>query len=184
MRQDWVVEWAAREAERLLAPLGNRWVHTQAVAEVARRLAIVHDAVDGPVLVAAAYLHDLGYAPALHDTGHHGLDGARYLAARGHRRLSVLVANHSGARHEAVLLGFVADLEGFPNETSATADALTYCDVITDVAGRSVTLAERFADVRRRYGTRHPVSRAMEQAYPDLERAIEAVAARVEVVRR
>lgn len=72
---------AAGEAERLLSPLGNRWMHTQAVAAVAHRLAASDGAIDGPVLIAGAYLHDVGYAPALHETGHHGIDGARYLAA-------------------------------------------------------------------------------------------------------
>jgi hypothetical protein len=168
----------ARKAEDLLAPLDNRWVHTQAVAGTARRLAISDEAVDGPVLVAAAYLHDVGYAPALHETGHHALDGARYLAARGCHRLSVLVANHSGACQEAALLGFAAELKKFPPEISMTADALTYCDIITDAAGRAVTLEERFTNVRRRYGTNHVVTRAMERAYPDLERAVHAVEAR------
>ena len=30
-------------------------------------------------MTAAAWLHDIGYAPAVDDTGFHPLDGARYL---------------------------------------------------------------------------------------------------------
>ena len=34
-------------------------------------------------LVAAAWLHDIGYAPELVETGFHPLDGARYLRREG-----------------------------------------------------------------------------------------------------
>ncbi|CAN5671897.1 HDIG domain-containing protein [soil metagenome] len=184
MRDEPVVAWAADEAERLLATLGNRWMHTRAVADTALWLAGMDETVDGPVLVAAAYLHDIGYAPLLHDTGHHAYDGARYLAAQGHWRLSSLVANHSGAAHEAALVGLVAHLDAFPPEISGTADALTYCDVLTGAAGERVTLRERFADVRRRYGDSHVVTLEMERAYGELERAVDAVEARVSILRR
>jgi hypothetical protein len=46
------------------------------------------------VLVAAAYLHDLGYAPPLVETDLHTLDGARHLRALGHERLAGLVPYH------------------------------------------------------------------------------------------
>jgi hypothetical protein len=35
------------------------------------------------VLVAAAWVHDIGYAPELLATGFHPLDGARYLTGLG-----------------------------------------------------------------------------------------------------
>lgn len=54
--------WAKLQAERLIGPLGNRWVHVQAVARQAGRVAVL-SADDGEVLVAAALLHDVGYAP-------------------------------------------------------------------------------------------------------------------------
>lgn len=177
MRHEELVGWARWEAERLLTPVGSRWIHTQAVADTALRVAQADPLIDGDVLVAAAYLHDVGYAFEVHDTGHHGLDGARYLAAKGLHRISRLVANHSGARHEAELRGLAAALERFPAETSPTARALTYCDVITDPVGRAVTLPMRFADVGRRYGPDHLVTMAMERAYPELEAAVRAVEA-------
>jgi hypothetical protein len=40
-------------------------------------------------LVAAAWLHDIGYAPELAKTGFHPLDGSAALAARIHRTLPV-----------------------------------------------------------------------------------------------
>ena len=56
---------------------------------------------DDPV-VAAAWLHDVGYSPALQDTGLHALDGAVFLAGRGVEPLVVsLVAFHTGAEFEA-----------------------------------------------------------------------------------
>ncbi|MFD6855509.1 HD domain-containing protein [Streptomyces diastaticus] len=52
---------------------------------------------DRDLLVAAAWLHDIGYAPELRDTGSHPLDGARHLESLGApARLVRLVAHHSG----------------------------------------------------------------------------------------
>src|SRR6478736_2496956 len=86
-------------ARELLAPLANRWAHVQAVAARADGLT---PAVTGEderrLLVVAAWWHDLGYAPALRDTGSHQIDGARYLAREGYpERLVALVAHHSAA---------------------------------------------------------------------------------------
>jgi putative nucleotidyltransferase with HDIG domain len=58
------------------------------------------------VLVAAAWLHDVGYAPDVVETGFHPLDGARYLASLGaSERVVNLVARHSYAILEAELRG-------------------------------------------------------------------------------
>jgi hypothetical protein len=64
-----VVFWSAREAQRRLGPLGSRWAHTQAVAERAKEIADVVAVKDRATLLAAAYLHDVGYAPELATTG-------------------------------------------------------------------------------------------------------------------
>ncbi len=40
-------------------------------------------ALSDEALVAAAWLHDIGYAPEVTDTGFHPLDGARYLVGLG-----------------------------------------------------------------------------------------------------
>jgi len=60
-----IEEWAAAEAEHLLSPLGDRWKHVRAVGERARSVAAILDREDRHYLVAAAYLHDIGYAPDL-----------------------------------------------------------------------------------------------------------------------
>jgi hypothetical protein len=61
--------WAAGYAEELLAPLGDRWAHVQGVVGQTQEVAAILPAEEREVLVAAAYLHDLGYASALVETG-------------------------------------------------------------------------------------------------------------------
>nr|WP_244167179.1 HD domain-containing protein [Micromonospora marina] len=57
---------------------------------------------DQHLLVAAAFLHDIGYSPEIRDTGFHALDGARWLRRNGFEpRLAGLVAYHSCAAYEA-----------------------------------------------------------------------------------
>ncbi len=170
-------DWAASYAEELLSPLGDRWLHVQGVARQARRIAPILPANERDELVAAAYLHDLGYAPGLVQTGLHPLDGARHLRALGHERLAGLVAYHSGARAEAELRGLAAELAEFQDEASATSVALTYCDMTTGATGEPVTLAERLADIERRYGAGHVVTRSVRQARPELERCVQQVEA-------
>ncbi|HEX6676520.1 MAG TPA: HD domain-containing protein [Actinomycetes bacterium] len=170
-------DWAASYAEELLAPLGDRWRHVQGVARQAQRVAPILPADEREDLVAAAYLHDLGYAPSLVQTGLHPLDGARHLRSLGRERLAALVAYHSGARAEAELRGLAAELAEFRDEASATSVALTYCDMTTGAAGEPVTLAERLADVERRYGASHVVTRSVRLARPELERCVQQVEA-------
>ena len=174
-----LVGWAASYAEELLSPLGDRWAHVQGVAGQARRVAPILPLAAGRVLVRAAYVHDLGYAPALVETGLHALDGARHLRALGHERLAGLVAYHSGAREEAELRGLAAELAQFEDEGSATSMALTYCDMTTDATGGAVTFPERLADVEHRYGADHVVARSLRRAAPEIERCIAFVEERL-----
>src|SRR4051794_3742051 len=94
---------AREEAERLVKPLGRRWQHVQAVA--ARALEVCEaTGLDAGVLVSAAWLHDVGYAPEVFVTGFHPLDGARHLRSLRFRGpVPELVAHHSCARFEATL---------------------------------------------------------------------------------
>ena len=75
-----LADWAEDTARTILqVPLPRRWAHTQGVAAQARTLKpILGKNTD--LLVAAAWLHDIGYAPDLVDTGFHPLDGARFLS--------------------------------------------------------------------------------------------------------
>jgi hypothetical protein len=173
-------EWARRYAEELLAPLGDRWAHVRGVARQAAWVSIILPPSERDVLVAAAYLHDLGYAPSLVRTGLHPLDGARHLRALGHERLAGLVAYHSGSRHDAALRCLMGELKEFEDEASDTAMALTYCDMTTSATGAMVTFPERLAEVERRYGADHVVSHALRRARPEIERCIQLVEARLD----
>ena len=143
--------WARTLSQRMLAPLGDRWAHVRAVGERAESVARALPPDDRGVLIAAAYLHDIGYAPALHDSGAHQLDGARYLRGLGHDRLSALVAHHSQARFEVRLRGLADELAQFDDERSTVSDALTYCDMAIGPAGQQVNLDERLDEIATRY---------------------------------
>ncbi len=164
--------WAAAEAERSLSSLGDRWKHVRAVGECAREVNAILDQEDGPYLVAAAYLHDIGYAPDLQRTGLHQLDGARYLRSLGAERLACLVAHHSEARFEIRLRGFGEELAVYKREESWVSDALTYCDLTTGPTGLPMTFEDRVAEVEQRYGEGEIVD-ALRQATPYLVRAVE-----------
>ena len=150
------VNQVAHCAEQILAPLGNRWLHVRGVAERASQISRAFDTSDSTDLVVAAYLHDIGYAPALKNTGFHPLDGANYVRSLGYERLASLVAHHSEARFEARLRGLEDALNAFPRECSAVADALTYCDQTIGPTGNTVSLQERVAEVFNRYIGRFP----------------------------
>jgi HD domain len=163
-----VSTWAERVSRRLLEPLGARWGHTLGVAERARSVGGALEADDAELLLAAAYLHDVGYAPELVQTGFHPVDGARFVRACGHGRLAALVAYHSGAAAEAGERGLAAELSGFEDERSVVSRALTYCDLTTDSDGRPVEPRGRFAEIRRRYGQAAPQARALKRSQPAL----------------
>ena len=131
------------------------------MGERARSIARAFVPEDRPYLIAAAYLHDIGYAPALAQTGLHALDGARYLRSLGQERLARLIAHHSEARFEARLRGLDRELAEFPREPSAVADALTWCDMTVGSTGQTTTLHERTLDIARRYGEDHAATRAL-----------------------
>lgn len=168
--------WARDVAASLLAPLGQRWAHTLGVAERARAFALVLPSTELEMLVAAAYVHDVGYAPALARTGFHPLDGAQFLRALGRERIACLVAHHSGARVEAEASGHLEGLEEFAEELSVLGDALTYCDLTTDASGATLPVSARLREIVDRYGRRHPVGRAIERCRDELldsSRAVE-----------
>src|SRR4051794_39931463 len=105
---------AAALGERLLAPLGRRWRHVEGVARRAGTLSSLASAEERPAVVTAAWLHDVGYAPAIVVTGLHPLDGARYLRSEGWPELVVcLVAHHTGAEVEAEERGLSGELAEF-----------------------------------------------------------------------
>jgi HD domain len=156
--------WAEDEARQRLSPLGARWLHSAAVGERARDIAPVVEPADHGVLIAAALLHDVGYAPELAVSSFHPLDGARWLRSVGHHRLAGLVAHHTAASFEATALGLGDALGEFSDEASAVSDALTYCDLTTGPTGECVTVAWRLKEIEQRYGSASVVAWALQQA--------------------
>lgn len=155
-------------AERLLQPLGRRWTHTSAVAARAESAASVLPDSERDVVIAAAFVHDLGYAEGIAGSGFHHLDGARFLRDLGEDRLAGLVAFHSAGRWEAEARGLTRELVEFDDERSLTADVLAYADLLTGPDGTPTGLAARIEEVERRYGSEHPVTRSLRAGQPDL----------------
>ena len=143
----------------------------------ARSLAPVLGA-DADLLEAAAWLHDIGYAPGLAVTGLHALDGARYLRDAQHAdaMLCRLVAHHSCAIIEAGERGLadVLSLE-FDPAPYALASVLTCCDMTTSPDGELVPVEQRLAEIQDRYGPGHLVSRSIQRATPMILRAVKQV---------
>ena len=90
----------ARElADRVLEDYPERLAHSAAVADRARELAATVPQSAAETLVAAAWLHDIGYSSQLKQTGFHPLDAAKYLRREGWPEpVCTLVAHHSGSR--------------------------------------------------------------------------------------
>ena len=152
--------------------LPRRWAHVQGVAGQASRVAA--SLALGEVLVAAAWLHDIGYAPSVADTGFHPLDGARHLAGLGAPvRIVNLVARHSYSILEAELRGFGPQVGAFPDEGGVLRDALWYCDLTTSPDGEPVAAGDRMAEIRQRYGPGHIVTRFISEGAPELLAAVE-----------
>jgi hypothetical protein len=161
-------------ARELLEPLGSRWAHVQAVAARAEELRpAVESEDDQQLLVVGAWWHDLGYAPELRQTGAHQIDGALYLTSRGFSpRLCALVAHHSATTFEARERGLLAELEVWPREEGAVADALWMSDMTTGPAGQRLDYSARLADILERYEPDSVVHRAMRDAEPEIRGAI------------
>lgn len=166
------LEESARElsAQLLADALPRRWAHTQGVAAKARSLAPL--GLDIKLLEAAAWLHDIGYSPAVVSTGFHSLDGARYLRGIAFAEaVQVLVAHHSCATFEAQERDLLAQLcSEFPIE-KAPEDlhtALTFCDMTTGPDGSAVPVEARLAEILTRYAADDVVHRAIDRASSEI----------------
>jgi putative nucleotidyltransferase with HDIG domain len=162
-------------ASALSAALPRRWQHVQAVAAKAESVSVVVPDSERQILVAAAWLHDIGYAPSLVDTGFHPLDGARWLRAHGcDERVVRMVANHSAAIVEADLRGLGGQLAAeFPHTSSVLTDALWYADLTTGPDGQTLTIGGRLDEIRSRYGPDDIVTAFTVQAEPRLVAAVQ-----------
>ncbi|EYT79851.1 phosphohydrolase [Streptomyces sp. Tu 6176] len=176
-----ITTWATQIAEsELAAGLPRRWAHTQGVAERAtevRRLL----GENSDLLVGAATLHDVGYAPRLAVTGFHPLDGARFLRDEhgADERLVRLVANHSFALLEAEERGLRDELASeFPLlDDALPVDALVYCDMTTTPDGGRTSAQERISEIISRYGVDSVVGRFIRRAAPEIFSSVQRIEA-------
>ena len=161
-------------ARSLLAEvLPCRWEHVRGVAGKAESVA-ASLALSPKVLITAAWLHDIGYAPDVAETGFHPLDGARYLAGLdAPERIVNLIARHSDAILEAKLRGLGDLVAVFPDDGGALRDALWYCDLTTSPDGQPVSAPNRIAEIKVRYGPGHIVTQFITDAAPELPAAVE-----------
>jgi putative nucleotidyltransferase with HDIG domain len=166
----------ARElaASKLAESLPRRWRHVRAVAAKSARIAVILPEAERPLLVAAAWLHDVGYAPDLALTGLHALDGARWLRGMEFdERVVTMVANHSCATYEADERGLGKQLRSeFPAHPSPLADCLWYADMTTGPDGQDFDVLERLEEVRARCGPDHIVTRFWAKAEPTIVAAV------------
>ena len=118
--------------------------HSFLVLDVARRLgeglAAAGLPLNLPLLEAGAILHDLGKTPCLGTPENHAEWGARALAGRGYPEVAQIVREHVR-----------------PQENAADPRPLREAEVVNYADKRVlhtqvVTLAERFSDLRVRYG--------------------------------
>lgn len=160
--------------------LPERWQHTQGVARRAAELAVTVPEQDRAVLIAAAWLHDIGYAPSIQQTGFHPLDGAMHLRTEGwDNRVTALVAQHSGARFVPAERGFGPIMAEFPFVEDPVSDALTAADQTVGPHGRRMTVPYRIAEAIARHGPDSPNAPARVERIPYLLAAAERVEQRL-----
>jgi len=172
------VERARDVARRLLAePIPRRWAHSQGVGHKAESVAhLVGD--DAAALVAAAWMHDIGYSPALVMTGMHQLDGARYLrdVVGADDVICRLVAHHSCAVIEGRNRGLSDQLTAeFPPVEGLLADAITYADMTTTPDGSPVEVEQRLAEILTRYGEGDLVAESIREASPLIIKSVQLI---------
>jgi putative nucleotidyltransferase with HDIG domain len=176
------IAWARELARKALQDtLPRRWEHSLGVGKRAEMLAPILGK-DAELLAVSAYLHDIGYAQDLVDTGFHPIDGARYLrdVHGADELLCRLVAHHTCAEIEAGDRGLLDILQGeFPKQRPDLVEALTYCDMTTSPDGIAVEAVDRLAEIRQRYGPEDAVTATIAKATPCILSAVHVIERRM-----
>jgi hypothetical protein len=142
---------------RLLRKLPNWMAHSLLAGVQARRVRATVPVGDADLLVSAALLHDIGYSPALLQTGFHPIDGADFLVMLGAPyRLAALVAHHSESHLLATAHGLLPELARFRREQGPVTDALAYADVTAGPDGTPMSVPDRLADIAARHAHEDP----------------------------
>lgn len=148
-------------SEALSTP--TRYAHCRGVAQQATRAAnrthIGRD--ERRLLLAAAWLHDIGYALG---GDFHPVVGARAMRLAGHERLARIIAHHSGAALHAQAAGLPSLHAEFPAPVGLDArlrDLLDVADLVTSPTGECVSPAGRLRGLADRHGLGHAAIRAL-----------------------
>lgn len=167
-------------AERNLVRSARRWAHVQGVAATAEIVAPVIDAEHSDEIIAACWLHDVGYAPDLAVTGFHPVDGASFAKREGMPELVVsLIAFHTGSVFEAQQRGLLAELSVFAAPPRDVLDIVTYADMTTSPSGEPISAEDRVAEILSRYEEDDPVFAAVSTSAPELLAAVARVEERL-----
>jgi putative nucleotidyltransferase with HDIG domain len=156
-----LIDAAGELAARILQDNPERLQHSAAVAARARVLAITVGPSAVDTLVAAAWLHDIGYGSRARESGFHPLDGAVYLNRNGWpQSVCALVADHSGSRFVASVLGLDDRLREFEFVEDPVSDALTVADNTAGRNGTIMAVDERLREKQTRHAPDSPNARA------------------------
>lgn len=165
---DGLVRRADRLAMLVLDGLEPRVAHVQGVGSLAEAVARSRPVKEE--VVAAAWLHDIGYAPMLVKTGFHPLDGAAYLRETGWpTEVCSLVAYHTGAAWEAEERGLLHPLNRVEPPPQQDLDNLNLFDLSVGPTGLLVRPDDRLGEILRRYHSSDPVHRAVTRSSPKLQ---------------
>lgn len=154
-------------AASLLGGVEPRITHVHRVGCLAEAVAEHHSVSED--VVAAAWLHDIGYAPTVSRSGFHPLDGATYLRASGWPDgVVALVAYHTGAEWEAEERGISEPLRRFQQPHQSDLDNLNLFDLSIGPDGALMRPEQRLREILSRYEEDDPVHRAVMRSGPSL----------------
>jgi hypothetical protein len=163
-------------AEQRLSGEPRRWSHVQGVASKATVVAPIVEPEHADAIVAASWLHDVGYALDIALTGFHPVDGARFAMDAGMPDLVVrLIAFHTGADFEAQQRGLLAELREFTRPPMDILDIVTFVDMTTSPTGEPIDARDRVAEILTRYEPEDPVFDAVSRSASELLAAVERV---------
>jgi putative nucleotidyltransferase with HDIG domain len=180
-----LIDAAGELAAKILEDNQERLQHSAAVAARAQALAITvaPSAVD--TLIAAAWLHDIGYGSPARESGFHPLDGAAYLSRNGWpESVCALVAHHSGSRFVAHVLGLDDRLREYAFVEDPLSDALTVADNTAGPNGMIMAVDERLREKQRRHGPDSANARANPERDDYIRAAGRRVARRLAILNR
>jgi len=144
-----IVMRARALAADLLAADGDLLEHSARAAHHAARLARTIPGSSADDVTAAAWLHDIGYAPTIQRTGFHPLDGALYLMAhQWPERVVRLVAHHSLAALEAPFYGVGHHVSVIEEVPGIDADILISADLCSGAGDPVPDVQERIDALR------------------------------------